>query len=150
MRLARPIYSKKGVLLFERNSLLTDQAIDSVKNFGLLGIYILEPAEPLPPISEEDVEFERFQVMMVSSIKEELDRICATKRQSRMQNLTGLIIKNYGHLETKINFYQNLRSKEDFVCRPNMSGRKATRTAAWQGRWSWVPGYFWWQTDMMR
>lgn len=121
MRLARPIYSKKGVLLFERNSLLTDQAIDSVKNFGLLGIYILEPAEPLPPISEEDVEFERFQVMMVSSIKEELDRICATKRQSRMQNLAGLIIKNYGHLETKINFYQNLRSKEDFVYRHSLN-----------------------------
>ena len=41
MRLARPIYSKKGVLLYERNSLLTPQAIESAKNFGLLGIYIL-------------------------------------------------------------------------------------------------------------
>lgn len=50
MRLARPIYSKKGVLLFERDSCLTPHAIESVKNFGLLGIYILEPAEPLPAV----------------------------------------------------------------------------------------------------
>ena len=52
MRLARPIYNKKGVLLFERDSRLTQQTIESVRNFGLLGVYILEPAEPLPPMSE--------------------------------------------------------------------------------------------------
>ena len=62
MRLARPIYNKKGVLLYERDSRLNSQSISSVKNFGLLGVYVLEPAEPLPPISEEDLEFERFQV----------------------------------------------------------------------------------------
>ena len=33
MRLARPIYNKNGVLLFERDSRLTKQGIDSVKNF---------------------------------------------------------------------------------------------------------------------
>lgn len=38
MRLARPIYNKNGVLLYERNSKLTVQGINSVKNFGLLGI----------------------------------------------------------------------------------------------------------------
>ena len=37
MRLARPIYNKAGVLLFERNSRLSTQAIESVRNFGLLG-----------------------------------------------------------------------------------------------------------------
>jgi hypothetical protein len=117
MRLARPIYSKKGVLLFDRNSLLTSQAIDSVKNFGLLGIYILEPAEPLPPMSEEDLEFERFQIATVTSIQEEMERIISTKKQSRMETLVNSIIKNYRHMEGKINFYQNLRSRDDFVCR---------------------------------
>ena len=48
MRLARPIYNKKSILLFDRNSLLSVQAIESIRNFGLIGVYVLEPAEPLP------------------------------------------------------------------------------------------------------
>lgn len=117
MRLARPIYNKQGVLLFERDSKLTLPAIESVRNFGLLGVYILEPAEPLPPLSEEDTEFERFQTMTVFSIQGEMERIIATKRQSRLPSIVSMIIKKYGHLEGNINFYQNLRSKDDYVCR---------------------------------
>ena len=117
MRLARPIYNKKGVLLYERDSRLNTQSIESVKNFGLLGVYILEPAEPLPPISEEDLEFERFQIATVYSILDELEQMISSKKSTRLQTLAGTIIKKYGHLENKINFYQNLRSKEDYVCR---------------------------------
>lgn len=117
MRLARPIYNKKGVLLFERDSKLTGQAIESVKNFGLLGVYILEPAEPLPPMSEDDIESERFQVTMVFAIQDELTKMIKTKKSYRLQTLVSTIIKSYGHLNEKINFYQNLRSKDDFVCR---------------------------------
>ncbi len=117
MRLARPIYNKKGVLLFERDSRLTSQTIESVKNFGLLGVYVLEPAEPLPPMSEEDIESERFQVMMVFSIQDELTKIIETKKTYRLPTLVSTIIKNYGHLNEKVNFYQNLRSRDDFVCR---------------------------------
>ena len=117
MRLARPIYNKKGVLLYERDSRLNSQSISSVKNFGLLGVYVLEPAEPLPPISEEDLEFERFQVATVYSILDELEQMLSTKKSTRLQTLAGTIIKNYGHLDGKVNFYQNLRSKEDYVCR---------------------------------
>ncbi len=57
MRLARPIYNKNGVLLYERNSKLTMQGIMSIKNFGLIGIYILEPAEPVPPMTQADIDF---------------------------------------------------------------------------------------------
>lgn len=117
MRLARPIYNKKGVLLFERDSRLTRQAIESVKNFGLLGVYVLEPAEPLPPMSEDDIESERFQVMMVFAIQDELTKMIETKKSYRLPTLVSTIIKAYGHLNEKINFYQNLRSRDDFVCR---------------------------------
>ena len=51
MRLARPVYNKKSILLFDRNSLLSLQAIESIRNFGLIGVYVLEPAEPLPPLT---------------------------------------------------------------------------------------------------
>lgn len=117
MRLARPIYSKKGVLLFERNSKLSALAIDSVRNFGLLGIYILEPAEPLPPMTEEDLEFERFQTKCIFSIQDEISKILANNKQNRIPVIADLIIKNFGHLDGKINFYQNLRSRDDYVYR---------------------------------
>ena len=117
MRLARPICNTKGVLLFERDSRLTRQTIESVKNFGLLGVYVLEPAEPLPPMTEEELESERFQVMMVFSIQDELEKILETKKSYRLQTLVSTIIKTYGHLDEKVHFYQNLRSKDDFVCR---------------------------------
>ena len=114
MRLARPIYNKNGVLLFERASKLTDQGIASIKNSGLIGIFILEPAEPVPPMSEEDIEFERFQTVNVYAIKEELERIGSTGRTSKLQIIVSNIIKTYGHLDKKINFIQNLRSVEDY------------------------------------
>ena len=71
MRLAKPIYDKKGVLLYERDSKLTRQGIESVRNFNIIGLYILEPAEPLPPLSEEDIMFEKFQMVSTFAIQEE-------------------------------------------------------------------------------
>ncbi|MCM1415107.1 MAG: phosphohydrolase, partial [bacterium] len=108
-------------LLYERNSKLTMQGINSVKNFGLLGIFILEPAEPVPPMTRADVEFERFQTMCVFSIKEELDAIVESGRAQRTQMIASNIIKNYGHLDSKINFMQNLRSKEDYIYKHSLN-----------------------------
>ena len=65
MRLAKPVYNKNGVLLYDRNSKLTLPGINSISNFGLIGIYILEPAEPLPPLSREDIEFEQSQTIFL-------------------------------------------------------------------------------------
>lgn len=115
MRLARPIYNKQGVLLYERDSKLTTQGIASIANFGLIGLFILEPAEPVPPMTKSDLEFERFQTMSVFSIQEELDTILTVKRQSKMQTIASTIIRNYGHLDGRINFIQSLRSKEDYI-----------------------------------
>ena len=121
MRLARPIYNKNGGLLYERNSKLTLQGINSVKNFGLLGIFILEPAEPVPPMTRADVEFERFQTMCVFSIREELDAIAESGRAQRTQTIASNIIKNYGHMDARINFLQNLRSKEDYIYKHSLN-----------------------------
>ncbi|MDD6490869.1 MAG: phosphohydrolase [Firmicutes bacterium] len=114
MRLARPIYNRNGVLLYERNSKLTQQGISSIKNFGLIGLFILEPAEPVPPMSAEDIEFERFQTINVFAIMDELERIVNNGRAGKLQIIVSNIIKSYGHLDKKINFIQNLRSREDY------------------------------------
>ncbi|MCQ2519732.1 MAG: HD domain-containing protein [Lachnospiraceae bacterium] len=121
MRIARPIYNKKGVLLYERDSKLTDAAINSIKNFGLIGIFILEPAEPCPPMSEDDIEFERFQTVQVYAIEAELKEIIGSKRTKKIDNIVAAITKSYGHLSKKINFTQNLRSKEDFVYKHSLN-----------------------------
>lgn len=115
MRLAKPIYNKSGVLLYERNTRLTLQGIESVKNFGLLGIYILEPAEPVPPMTEEDLDFERFQTMAVFSVREELDNLVAGKMPNNLKRLSNAIATNYGRLDHKIAFMQNIRSSTDYT-----------------------------------
>lgn len=121
MRLARPIYNKNGVLLYERNSKLTAQGINSIRNFGLIGIFVLEPAEPVPPMTRDDIEFERFQTVCVFSIQEELDRIIQTWRYSKIQTITANIIKSYGYLNRKISFIQGLRSKEDYIYKHSLN-----------------------------
>ena len=84
MRLAKPIYNKNGVMLYERDSRLTEQGIISIQNFGLIGIYVLEPAEPVPPMSAEDIEFERYQTMAVFAIKEILDAVSKQKPSAKL------------------------------------------------------------------
>ncbi|MBD5519733.1 MAG: HD domain-containing protein [Lachnospiraceae bacterium] len=121
MRLARPVYNKNGVLLYERDSKLTFQGINSIKNFGLIGIFVLEPAEPAPPMTQDDIYFERFQTMYVFAIKEELDYILQNSKPAKMQTITANIIKNYGHLDRKIYFMQNLRSREDYTYKHSLN-----------------------------
>ncbi|MEG1848286.1 MAG: phosphohydrolase [Lachnospiraceae bacterium] len=121
MRLAKPIYSKDGVLLYERDSKLSQQGIDSIDNFGLIGIFVLEPAEPVPPMTRDDLKFERFQTMTVFSIQEELNKIIQTKRSHKIQIIAANIIKNYGNRNSKINFVQNLRSQDDYVYKHSLN-----------------------------
>lgn len=121
MRLARPIYNKSGVLLYERNTKLTMQGIYSIKNFGLIGIYILEPAEPLPPMSEEDIEFERFQTMSIFSLRSALKAIVTGKKTDEMKQMAKEIVRRFGHMNHKINFMQNLRSPEDDVYKHSLN-----------------------------
>lgn len=121
MRIAKPIYNKSGVMLYERDSKLTAQGIVSIQNFGLIGVYVLEPAEPLPPMSEEDVEFERFQAMAVFVIKDILDAVGKQKEPEQLYQLANQIIKSYGTLYHKINFIQNLRSVEDYVYKHSLN-----------------------------
>ena len=121
MRLARPIYNRNGVLLYERNSKLTGQGIMSIKAFGLIGIFILEPAEPLPPMTEDDIEFERFQMMQVFGIEEEMKRMWQNRKAGKIETIVSNIIKSYGHLDHKINFIQGLRSREDYLFKHSLN-----------------------------
>ncbi len=132
MRLAKPIFNSKGVMLYDRNSKLTKQGIDSIRNFKLIGIYVLEPAEPLPPMTDADREFERFQTMSVFTLRDILQEIRDGKRPIQLEKLTTQIIRMFGRSPKKITFTQNLRSPEDNVYKHSLN--TAILTAAIYGK----------------
>ena len=115
LRIAKPIYNKDGVLLYERNSRLTIPAINSIRNFDLIGIYILEPAEPVPPFTREDLEFEQAQTVYLFKLKDLFEKIYKRQPLDKLEDLVEDIIKRYGCLTHRVNFNQNLRSAPDFM-----------------------------------
>lgn len=115
LRIAKPIYNKDGVLLYERNSRLTIPAITSIRNFDLIGIYILEPAEPVPPFTREDLEFEQAQTIYLFKLKDLYEKIYKRQPLDKLDALIDDIIKRYGCLTHRVNFNQNLRSAHDFM-----------------------------------
>ena len=121
MRLAKPIYNRNGVMLYERDSKLTAQGINSIRNFELIGIYILEPAEPVPPMTPFDIEFERFQTMAIFSLKDDLKMLLEKNNSKDLYRLANLIIEGYGSLDEKVQFVQNLRSRQDYVYKHSLN-----------------------------
>lgn len=115
MRLAKPIYNKTGVLLYERNSKLTIPAINSVRNFSLIGVYILEPAEPVPPLSREDLEFEQAQTVYTFKMRDIFENLYRREPITKLEDLIEDVCKRYGSLNHRVNFNQNLRSADDFM-----------------------------------
>lgn len=121
MRLARPIYNRRGVLLYERNTVLTASGINSIENFGLWGIYILEPAEPVPPLSKEDIEFEQFQTVSMFQLKDDMALLMDGKAPRYLAALAQRIIRTFGALDHVINFSINLRSSSDYVYKHSLN-----------------------------
>ena len=121
LRLAKPIFNKRGVLLYDRDTKLTSQGIASIKNFRLIGIYVLEPAEPLPPMTEEDREFERFQTMSVFTLQEILNDIRDGRTPAKLEQLCTDVLKQFGKGKPKLTFTQNLRSPEDNVYKHSLN-----------------------------
>lgn len=121
MRLARPVYNKEGVMLYDINTKLTKQGVNSIKNFGLLGVYILEPTEPAQEMTEEERDFERFETMLQFELKKQLDMLIARENNKDIQKLADSIIKKYGKIDHKINFNKSLRSPEDYIYKHSLS-----------------------------
>ena len=115
MRLAKPVYNRNGVLLFDRNTKLTKQNILNLTNFGLIGIYILEPAEPLPPITKEELEFEQLQTFYMFRLRDNLVNISKGKMPTDMASLARDVVTHFGTLDHKVKFTQTIRSNSDFV-----------------------------------
>lgn len=121
MRLAKPIFDRNGTLLYERDSRLTKTAIPGIANFGLPGLFILEPAEPVPPLTEEEIEFERLQTIFVFQLREDYAAIAQEQEPQYLKKMAETIMQNYGRLQKRIVFVQNLRSTEDFTYKHSLN-----------------------------
>ena len=115
MRLAKPIYNKDGVLLYGRNTTVTDSVLSNLKHINTYGQYILEPAEPLPPMSDEELEFERFTTVASFTLKQDLHNLIEGNEATHISELVKDICNSYCHLTHKITFLQSLRSPDDSV-----------------------------------
>lgn len=121
MRLAKPVYNRNGVLLFDRNTKLTTQNIINLDNFGLIGIFILEPAEPLPPITKEEIEFEQLQTFYMFRLRDNLVNISKGKMPTDLASLAKDVVDHFGKLDHKVRFTQIIRSNTDFVYKHSVS-----------------------------
>ncbi len=115
MRLAKPVFNRNGVLLFDRNTKLNRQNIINLNNFGLIGIFILEPAEPLPPITKEELEFEQLQTFYMFRLRDNLVNISKGKMPNDLASLAKDVVDRFGTLDHKVRFTQTIRSNTDFV-----------------------------------
>ncbi len=113
MRLGKPIYNRDGTLLYKTGSRLTAQGINSVFNFGIIGLYILEEPEPVPFMSAEDEELERFQVAATIKLNHDWRMLIKDKPPKFLNSLVEEIISKYGNLDHKINYSQTIRSDGD-------------------------------------
>ncbi len=121
MRLAKPIYNKIGVMLYDRDTKLTIKGIESISKFNLIGLYILEPAEPLPPLSQEDLDFEQFQTVSVFQIRDLMMQIITNQEPSDIGKIAQSVLRKYGTVDHKINFAQSIRSTSDYVYKQSIN-----------------------------
>lgn len=113
MRTAKPIYGETGVLMYGRNTTINESFMNNIDKLSLYGLYILEPTEPLPPMSYEEEEFEKFQTVTCYALKKELDALIAGNSFD-IAGIVDDIIRNYGRIKTKISYLQTIRSNEDY------------------------------------
>ncbi len=121
MRIAKPIYNKKGVLLFGRGATLRQSSITNIESLNLFGLYILEPTEPVPPVSEEEEEFELFEATSSYILTEGLADVLAGALPKKIESLAIDIQKRFGSLYDKINFLQTIRNPDDYVYRHSLN-----------------------------
>lgn len=121
MRTAKPIYNDMGVLLYGRNTIVNDMFFKNIETLDLYGMYILEPTEPLPPVTDEEHEFERFQTVTYYALKREIEKFLEKDPTFSLNQIVEDIMHHYGNLTQKINFLQTIRSNKDYAYKHSLS-----------------------------
>lgn len=116
-RIAKPIYNKEGVLLYGRGTTINDRVMERLTDINSYGLYILDATEPLPHITDDELEFERFQTIACHTLIVEHQNIIDGIESTALENLARTIVNNYGNLTSKITFIQSIRGNYDSVAK---------------------------------
>lgn len=115
MRVARPILDKKGRTVISCNDKLTSEKIELIRNSGLPGVFVLSPAEPVAPYSEEDAKLDSFRSVNAATLSNEMKEIVMTHRLHRLEYLADEILAAYGNIREKIHLTLDVRTYDDFI-----------------------------------
>lgn len=121
MRLARPIFNRNGLLLYDQGLKIDDRAILRIENFRLLGVYILDPAEPARPMTDEDFDFEHFLYRNVALLQTELPKVLKFRSMKGIRSIAVDISRSFCRKGAKLHFFQTLRSYDDWVYRSSLN-----------------------------
>ncbi len=120
-RFAKSIFNKDGVLLFNSGVKVDASMITKLKELNLYGTYILDAAEPVPPMTKGEMEFERFQWAQTYMVNEILMETLQNKVSDKLDKLTELIYSYFGNRGDKMIFNQCLRSENDFISKHSLN-----------------------------
>lgn len=116
MRIGRPIFNRKGDLIFDRDTRITDEDILKLRNLKVMGIFTLDPGEPLPPMSAEEFEYEKQRFLNVYALRDEMKEILVIHRARKLESIVDSIIAASGGFKKRIEFPQSIRSRDEYVC----------------------------------
>lgn len=120
-KIAKPIYNKEGVLLYNAGVKVDSHMLEMFKKLNLYGTYILDSAEPIPPISPEELDFERFQSVQTYVVDEILTDVLHDREPKRLHDLVDLIYHRFGFSTKKMTFNQCLRGENDFISKHTLN-----------------------------
>lgn len=116
MRIGRPIFNKRGELVYDRDRKITDADIVKIRSLKIMGIFTLDPAEPLPPVSEIGMEYEKQRFVNVYALRDEMQEMQVLHRAHRIERIADSIISSFGGIKRRIEFPQSIRSRDEYVC----------------------------------
>lgn len=120
-RFAKTIYNKDGVLLFNSGVKVDNFMKEKLQSLNLYGTYILDAAEPVPPITETELEFERFQWTQTYVVNEILKEVLDHKMPQKLPKLVDVIYTRFGESNEKMIFNQCLRGENDFISKHSLN-----------------------------
>ena len=113
MRLASSVYNDKGVLLYERGTGLVQAALNTLINSDSYGVYVLDPTEPIPAITNAELEFEKQQAIQWPKLKKILESIKNGGPFSDVDPLVNEIVATQLRRKNAVGFFQTLRGPSD-------------------------------------
>ena len=116
MRIGRPIFNKRGELVYDRDRKITDADIVKIRSLKIMGIFTLDPSEPLPPVSEIGMEYEKQRFVNVYALRDEMQEIQVLHRAHKIDRISNSIISSFGGIKRRIDFPQSIRSRDEYVC----------------------------------